>query len=198
MNAYQELIDELLTLIPVYSDILNSGASPAAVVRFKTVIRTDVPNDFLSFYRTVDGCKPDETADIQGMVFHSLKEITESKKLFDKLLAEKQKAGDYFCWHADWLPFADDGSYDTLAIDLSGKATGMKGCVLVRSKDAVEDDQLRLVAPDFGTFIRGWLDRARQQRVYRSDAATTDPENRAAGYDDDTYEDFRSVTLIKD
>jgi cell wall assembly regulator SMI1 len=198
MNAYQELIDELLTIVPVYAEILNPGASPAAFVRFSSVIRTDAPRDLLAFHRIVNGCQPHKTADIQGMTFYSLEEIVQLKKSFDKLLAEKQKTGTYFCWHADWLPFADDGSYDTLVIDLTGKATGLRGCVLQRSKDSFEEDELCIIAPDFDTFIRGWADRVRQQQVYRSDATTSDPEGRVEDYHDYTYIDFQYVTMIKD
>jgi hypothetical protein len=204
MNAFETLIDEIKTLVPIYSQILDSAPAPSAIVRFKSMIRRDdIPADLLSFYRAADGCQSGRTADIAGMVFYSLQGIVQSKKIFDDIWAKKQKAGEFFCWHIDWLPFADDQSYDTLAVDLTGKATGMKGCVLQRSKDSFEEDPVCVIAPDFATFIRDWAQRVKQGEVYRIDATSTEPESWSDNYGDQNYEgkyvemDWKKIEIKK-
>jgi cell wall assembly regulator SMI1 len=187
MQTFETVVAEIKKRFPVYEQLLNPGAPRQAITQFSEKIQREIPESFTAFYAVADGGKPYEIADIEGMTFLSLERVLRDKELFDRILADKQAEGAFFCWHTDWVPFADDFSYDTLVIDTTGKASGSKGCVLKRSKDTFEGDKLCIVAPDFDTFIRGWADRVNSGQVYRQGAQMPDSDNWAADYEDNAY-----------
>lgn len=177
MYLYEKLIADIKTLLPVYSWLLNPGASQHTIGEFLKLIHLDVPVGFIDFYTVCNGARLYEAVDIEGMCFYSLEGIINCKKTFDEILDEKTAEGNYFCWHKDWLPIANDFSYDSLAIDISGKGTGKKGCVLKRSKDLFEGDIIGIIAPDFNTYIQDWIHRVKSGQVYSLTNKTEDGMN---------------------
>ena len=199
MNAYETLVTKVKRLVPVYSRILNAGASNDAIDQFLKAIKLDVPDSFIQFYKVCDGGEYEETVDIESMSFLSLKYVMEDKKMFDNILEKKQRDNEFFYWHKDWLPFADNHGYDTIAIDTSGMATGRKGCVLKRSKDLFEGEPMSILAPDFKTFITGWAKRVEEEQVYSFSEKTDDGKNRLIDegeyyYNDDNADEAHYMT----
>lgn len=190
MYLYEKLIAEIKELLPVYSWLLNPGASQQHVDEFLRSTKLEIPVGFIDFYAVCDGAKPYEVADIGGMCFYSLEGIIKAKEMFDEILDEKTEERKYFCWHKDWLPIANDFSYDTLAIDTTGKGTGKKGCVLERSKDLFEGDTIGIIAPDFNTYIQDWASRVKQGQVYSLTEKTVD------GMNERIYDDANDLTCI--
>ena len=166
MNPYKPLIEKVKKLVPYYSEILNPGVSDAEINAFVQEIGVEVPGSFLEFYRVCNGAQPYTTVDLSGINFLPLERIPRSKKMFDEILDEKRAEQEYFHWHKGWLPFADNWSYDTLAIDITGVTTGHKGCVLNRAKDNFEGDPISILAYDFDSFIKGWVKRVEDEQVY--------------------------------
>lgn len=185
MYFYEKLISDIKTLLPVYSWLLNPGVSQHTIEAFLTSIHLDVPVGFIDFYTVCNGARPYEAVDIDGMCFYSMEAIIHSKKMFDEILDKKTAQGNYFCWHKDWLPIADDFSYNTLAIDISGKRTGKKGCVLKCSKDLLEGDSVGIIAPDFNAYIQDWIHRVKSGQVYSLTKKTADGMNERTYKDDD-------------
>ncbi|MCD6068778.1 MAG: / family [Bacteroidetes bacterium] len=183
MSKYKELVKEVKEQVTIYSEILKPGATDEEIRVFLSEIGLEVPESFIEFYKVCNGGEDNETADIEGMCFDTLDGVLRTKKMFDDIHREKKEEGEYFCWHKDWLPFADDYSYDTLVIDTSGVATGHKGCLFVRSKDSFEEDQEAIIAYDFDTYIRAWAERAKSGQVYYLDQQTEEGKN-APNYDD--------------
>jgi cell wall assembly regulator SMI1 len=196
MSAYKPLITEIKKLVPVYAGLLNKGVSDKEAESFQKNIRLELPEGFLDFYKVCNGGEQDETIDIQAMSFSSLKEIANTKKMFDEILEEKKQKGEFFYWHPDWLPFADDNSYDTLCIDTTGKGTGRKGCILQRSKDLFEGDEMSIIAKDFDTFIRDWMKRVKKGQVYSLEEMDEEGKNECL-YDEHYYEPIANVALKK-
>lgn len=166
MATYATEIEEIKSLLPVYRQILNPGASPEEIKTFLDQVGLEIPPSFIELYKASNGGMPYESVDIEGMTFYSLERVLRTTNMFNEIMEEKKQEGEFFYWHQDWLPFFDDFSYDTLCIDTSGKGTGMKGCVLQRSKDLFEEDEMSVMAPDFDTFVRGWLKRVKDGEVY--------------------------------
>lgn len=187
MPDYKQVISQIKAFAPVYEHILNPGADSEEIDRFKQHAGVLLPENFLDFYETANGGKSYQTVDIGGMCFASLESIIRSKKMFDEILAEKQAENNFFCWHTDWLPFADDYSYDTLVIDTSGKASGQKGCILHRSKDSFKDDPITIISASFETFIQEWKQRVLNEKVYQKGATESDSENWAENYGLEEY-----------
>ncbi len=178
----------------IYKNILNEGASDAVVEEFQKAIKLDVPEEFINFYKVCDGGQYDEVVDVEDMSFLSLEKVSYLKQMFDKILDEKQKRASFFCWHKDWIPFADDHSYDTLFIDTTGKATGKKGGVLSRSKDTFEGDELLLLATSFGSFIEGWVKRVEEEQIYFLSGNEDDDNNDLV--EDGSFEFDRSLGFV--
>jgi cell wall assembly regulator SMI1 len=166
MASYATEIEEIKSLLPVYRELLNPGASEEETEAFLKATGLEIPSSFIELYKACNGGMPYESIDIEGMTFFSLERVLRTKTMFDDIMKEKQREGKFFYWHSDWLPFFDDFSYDTLCIDTTGKGTGMKGCVLQRSKDLFEGEEMSVMAPDFDTFVRGWLKRIKEGEVY--------------------------------
>jgi cell wall assembly regulator SMI1 len=185
MPNYKQLIEQIKKFAPVYQKILKSGATVAEISNFQKHIDTPIPENFLEFYKIVNGGEPYETVDVEGMCFNSLERILQSKKMFDQILAEKQAANEFFTWHTDWLPFADDYSYDTLVIDTSGKVSGLPGCVINRGKDSFEGDELPIVALSFSEYITGWAARVLDETVYQKGSTDSDTDNWIEEYEDE-------------
>lgn len=196
MNPFETQVNKVKKLAGIYKKILNKGASDAAVEEFQKAIKLDVPADFIDFYKACDGAKDGETVDVEGMSFLSLERVVRMKIMFDKILDEKREEEEFFCWHKDWLPFADDSSYDTIFIDTTGKATGKKGGVLTRSKDTFEEDPIALLAPGFKSFIAGWVKRVEEEQIYFLNRDENDDSNDRVndgdfGYDKEEYVEFK-------
>jgi cell wall assembly regulator SMI1 len=117
--------------------------------------------------------------------------------MFDGILDEKEKEKTFFYWHKDWLPFADDYSYDTLAIDTTGKITGRKGCVLQRSKDLFEEDAMSIIAPDFKTYIKDWVKRVEDEQIYEHSKSPKDNKNELIEEGEYYYEAIAQAYLKK-
>lgn len=166
MADYATEIEEIKSLLPIYTGILNPGAGAEESDAFLEAIGLEIPPSFMELYKACNGGVPYESVDIEGMTFSSLDGVLRDKIMFDQIMDEKHREGEFFYWHKDWLPFFDDFSYDTLCIDTTGKGTGMKGCVLKRSKDLFEGDEMSVIAPDFDTFVRGWFKRVKDGEVY--------------------------------
>lgn len=196
MNPYEAPVKKIKKLAAIYNTILNKGASAAAIEKFFEKIGLDVPDGFIDFYKVCDGARDEGIVDVQGLSFLPLDHIIEFKQMFDGILEEKQKEGAYFCWHKDWLPFGDDHSYDTLVIDTTGKGSGRKGCIILRSKDISEGESLNVLAPDFPSFIAGWFKRVEEEQVYSFTVKNDDGENEFIDGDDAFfYEDTDSATF---
>lgn len=177
MSDYKTQIAELKKKLPVYKELLNKGATEKQVESFRKKIQLKLPDSFFDFFTAFNGSEPYETAEIQGIGFSSLQEIIRSKKTFDEILEEKREEEEFFFWHPDWLPFADNFSYDTLVIDTTGKASGKKGCVLHHSKDSFEGDEICIVAPDFATYVKDWMTRVEKGQVYSLKETDEDGKN---------------------
>jgi len=177
MNPFETKVNKVKKLAGIYKKLLNKGASDAAVEEFQKAIKLNVPADFIDFYKVCNGSKYDEAADVEEMCFLSLEKVLDYKKMFDKILDEKQKDGEYFCWNKDWMPFADDCDADTLFIDTTGKATGKKGGVLERSKHTCEGDELLLVATSFKSYITDWVKRVEEEQIYFLNENEDDTDN---------------------
>jgi cell wall assembly regulator SMI1 len=191
MKSYTTLVEEVKMALPIYAKILMPGASEEQIEHFRSTIGYEIPESLLQFYKVCNGSEPYQTFDIEGMCLKGIDRILHDKKMFDEILDEKNAAGDYFCWHKDWIAFADDFSYDTLAIDTTGRVTGIKGCILERSKDMFEGDPICIIAPDFDTFIRGWAQRALEGQVYHVDQKN---EN---GMNEENYDDHFEHGCVK-
>lgn len=187
MPDYKQLVDQIKAFAPVYQKILNAGATTDEIADFQKQVDVAIPENFLSFYEVANGGEPYETVDIEGMCFYSLARIPRNKKMFDEILAEKKAENEFFTWHPDWLPFADDYSYDTLAIDTTGKVTGKKGCVLNRAKDSFEGDPITIISESFESFIQEWGERVLNEKVYRKGSLTGESENWVEDYDGEEY-----------
>lgn len=197
MRSYSALVEEVKAALPVYIQILEPGATDEETKQFRKSIGCEIPDSLLQFYTVCSGSKPYTTFDIEGMCLNGLERILRNKEMFDKLLDEKNKEGEYFCWHKDWVPFADDYSYDTLAIDTTGTVTGLKGCILKRSKDMFEEDAMCIVARDFDTFIRDWAQRALEGQVYHVGQQDKEEKNLPNQEDHFEYECVKRVFLVK-
>ena len=177
MNPFEKHVNKVKKLAGIYKKILNKGASDAAVQKFQKAIKLDIPAEFIDFYKVCNGSKDDHVVDIEEMTFLSLEEVVRDKKMWDDILKDKQRDGEFFCWHNDWLPFADDHDGDTFFIDTTGKATGKKGRVLHRSNDTCEGDDLLLIAPSFKSFITGWVKRVEEEKIYFLSVDENDDNN---------------------
>jgi|GEM_PF-3246416 len=195
MTSYATEIEEIKALLPVYRELLNPGASAEETDGFLNATGLEIPPSFIALYKACNGGAPYESVDIEGMTFFSLEQVLRTKKTFDDIMEEKHREGRFFYWHADWLPFFDDFSYDTLCIDTSGKGTGLKGCVLQRSKDLFEGDEMSVMAPDFDTFVRGWLKRVKAGEVYSLSEKDKDGKNKWLSDNDCCYEPIAQVPL---
>jgi cell wall assembly regulator SMI1 len=193
MNPFETHVNKVKKLAGIYKKILNKGASDSAVKKFQKAIKLDVPADLIDFYKVCNGAKDDEIVDIQYMIFLSLDRVADLKKMFDKILDEKQEDGDFFCWHKDWVPFADDQDRVTIFIDTTGKATGIKGGVLDRSRDTFEGDDLLLIAPSFKAFIEGWVKRVEEEQIYFLSENEDDDNNDPV---EDGYFEHESRTFV--
>ncbi|WP_300664037.1 SMI1/KNR4 family protein [Fluviicola sp.] len=187
MSDYKQLIDQIKAFAPVYQKILKTGATPGEIADFQKQINVSVPGNFLSFYEIANGGESYEIVDIRGICFYSLERIPKTKKMFDEILAEKQAENEFFTWHTDWLPFADDYSYDTLVIDTTGKVSGKKGCILNRSKDSFEGDPITIISESFESFIQEWGQRVLHEKVYRKGSLTGESENWVDDYETEEY-----------
>jgi cell wall assembly regulator SMI1 len=194
MPNYKQLIDQIKAFAPVYKKILKSGATANEIEYFKQSMNVLIPEHFLEFYEIANGGESYETVDAEGMCFKSLERIITSKKMFDEILAEKQAEKEFFTWHTDWLPFADDYSYDTLVIDTTGKVTGLPGCVLTRSKDSFEGDKIRIVALSFHEYISGWMRRVLDEKVYKKGSEESDSKNWVEEYQ---YEELPRIQFVQ-
>lgn len=195
MDGYFTQIEEIKSLLPVYRDILNPRASAEESDSFLKAIGLEVPPSFMELYKVCNGGMPYESVDIEGMTFFSLEQVLRTKIMFDDIMEEKRREGEFFYWHKDWLPFFDDFSYDTLCIDTSGKGTGMKGCVLQRSKDLFEEDEMSVMAPDFDTFVRGWFQRIKDGEVYSLSEKDEEGKNKWLSDNECYYEQITQVPL---
>jgi cell wall assembly regulator SMI1 len=178
MAAYATQLEEIKSLLPIYEELLNPGVSAVEMEEFLKNIQLDIPASFVEFYHDCNGGQDYESVDIEGITFSSLESVLRTKNMFDGIMKEKKQADEFFYWHSDWLPFADDYSYDTLCIDTTGKGTGMKGCVLIRSKDLFEGDEMSIIAHDYDSFIRGWFERVKDGQVYSLTEKDVDGKNR--------------------
>ena len=195
MAGYSTQIEEIKSLLPIYRELLNPGAGAEETGRFLNAIGLEIPPSFIELYKVCNGGVPYESVDIEGMTFFSLERVLSTKKMFDQIMAEKHAEGEFFYWHSDWLPFFDDFSYDTLCIDTTGKGTGMKGCVLQRSKDLFEEDEMSIMAPDFYTFVRGWFQRIKDGEVYSLTETDEDGKNKWLSDNACYYEQITQVAL---
>lgn len=177
MPDYKQLVDQIKAFAPVYEKILNAGVTADEIADFQKQVDVSIPENFLSFYEVANGGESYETVDIEGMCFYPLDRIPRTKKMFDQILAEKQAENEFFTWHPDWLPFADDFSYDTLVIDTTGKVSGKKGCIINRSKDSFEGDPISIISESFESFILEWGERVLTEKVYKKGSLTSDSEN---------------------
>lgn len=177
MPDYKQLVDQIKAFAPVYEKILNAGVTADEIADFQKQVDVSIPENFLSFYEVANGGESYETVDIEGMCFYPLDRIPRTKKMFDQILAEKQAENEFFTWHPDWLPFADDFSYDTLVIDTTGKVSGKKGCIINRAKDSFEGDPISIISESFESFILEWGERVLTEKVYKKGSLTSDSEN---------------------
>ncbi len=177
MPDYKQLVDQIKAFAPVYEKILNAGVTADEIADFQKQVDVSIPENFLSFYEVANGGESYETVDIEGMCFYPLDRIPRTKKMFDQILAEKQTENEFFTWHPDWLPFADDFSYDTLVIDTTGKVSGKKGCIINRAKDSFEGDPISIISESFESFILEWGERVLTEKVYKKGSLTSDSEN---------------------
>jgi cell wall assembly regulator SMI1 len=197
MAAYARHLEEIKSLLPIYGELLNPGLSPEDMEAFLKSIQLEIPASFVEFYRDCNGGQAYEAVDIEGMTFSSLERVLHTKNMFDGIMEEKKQEGKFFYWHPDWLPFADDYSYDTLCIDTTGKGTGMKGCVLIRSKDLFEEDEMSIIAPDFDSFIRGWFGRVKDGQVFSLTEKDEEGKNKWLPDNDCYYERITQVPLTQ-
>jgi cell wall assembly regulator SMI1 len=195
MASYSTEIEEIKSLLPVYRELLNPGAGAEETEAFLKAIGLEIPPSFIELYKSCNGGMPYESIDIEGMTFFSLERVLSTKNMFDGIMKEKHREGGFFYWHSDWLPFFDDFSYDTLCIDTSGKSTGMKGCVLQRSKDMFEGDDMSVMAADFDTFLRGWFKRIKGGEVYSLTETDENGKNKWLPDNECYYEDIARVPL---
>ncbi len=187
MPDYKQLVDQIKAFAPVYQKILRAGATSEETADFQKQADVSIPENFLSFYEIANGGEPYETVDIEGMCFYSLERILRNKKIFDEIMEEKHAENEFFTWHTDWLPFADDYSYDTLAIDTSGKVSGKKGCIINRAKDSFEGDPITIVSESFESFIQEWGQRILNEKVYRKGSTESESENWVEDYESEEY-----------
>ncbi len=195
MAAYAMHLEEIKSLLPIYRELLNPGVSAGEMEEFLKNIQLDIPASFVEFYRDCNGGQDYESVDIEGITFSSLEGVLRTKNMFDGIMEDKKQEGEFFYWHTDWLPFADDYSYDTLCIDTTGKGTGMKGCVLIRSKDLFEGDEMSIIAPDYDTFIRGWFERVKSGQVYSLTEKDEDGKNKWLPDNDCYYDRIAQIPL---
>jgi len=197
MNPYKSLVAKVKELADIYEEILNPGATAAEMKDFLKEIGLEVPKAFVDFYQVCNGAEEDSKVDVESIWFLPLDGVIRMKKMFDSILQEKKAENTFFFWHRDWLPFGENYGYDTLAIDTSGKATGLKGCVLKRSKDLSEGEKMQILALDFGAFIEGWASRVEEEQIYSFTVRTDDGKNELIDGDDSFYyEDVDSVQYI--
>jgi hypothetical protein len=67
--------------------------------------------------------------------------------------------------------------------------------VLQRSKDLFEGDEMSVMAPDFDTFVRGWLKRVKAGEVYSLSEKDKDGKNKWLSDNDCCYEPIAQVPL---
>lgn len=164
-NKYQKSLEELKELISVYSKILEPGANKKEIENFTKAVKLNVPSDFLEFYENCNGSLDDYAYEVNSLVLMPLGGIVGAKKMFDQILDEKLKSNSYFCWSKDWIPFADNNSYQLLAVDTTGIESGYAGGIVSIPTDSTED-LLRVLAPNFNAYLNEWINRVKQGHIY--------------------------------
>lgn len=122
MNALiQELDAWLKQHRQKYYASLNTGATEAEIVSFRSQLGIAVPDDFAALYRWRNGQMDDCSESLEhNRMFMSLAAILETKQLLDDMIETDFE--DPAWWNRDWIPFLSNGAGDYFCLDVSGES----------------------------------------------------------------------------
>ncbi|GAB3639061.1 hypothetical protein GCM10027422_46520 [Hymenobacter arcticus] len=142
---------------------LNAGATDAELGELATTLGTELPADFLAFYRIHNGQKTEASGLFDGEELLSVPRMLDEWTIWNDLL----KGGDFEgaasmpdagvradWWNPLWLPLTHDGAGNHCCLDLSPAPGGACGQIIRMWHDA---DERTLLASSFTEWITRYV-----------------------------------------
>jgi cell wall assembly regulator SMI1 len=102
---------------PGFEKRLRSGASAAALTKFKKALGLKVPRELLALYAWHDGAKDPQGDQLEGAFgWLPLKGVLATKKMLDTMGFEDEAIYGKYAWSKAWVPFLDTNG-DTVCLD---------------------------------------------------------------------------------
>lgn len=148
---------------PQLTDALNPAATDVELRELATTIGTELPADFVAFYRIHNGQQSEAGGLFNGEELLSVPRMVAEWTIWNDLL----KSGDFDgatstpdpgvladWWNPLWLPLTYDGAGNHCCLDLSPAPGGTRGQVIRMWHD---DDERTLLAPSFSEWITQYI-----------------------------------------
>jgi cell wall assembly regulator SMI1 len=142
---------------------LNPAATDAELQQLAATIGTELPADFLSFYRVHNGQRNDDGGLLNGEELLSVSRMLTEWTIWNDLF----KGGDFEgatstpdagvradWWNPLWLPLTYDGAGNHCCLDLSPALGGTRGQVIRMWHD---DGERTLLAPSFAEWMTQYV-----------------------------------------
>jgi cell wall assembly regulator SMI1 len=148
---------------PQLIDELNPGATDAELRELATTIGTELPADFLTFYRIHNGQQSEASGLLNGEELLSIPSMLAEWTIWNDLL----KGGDFEgatstpapgvradWWNPLWLPLTYDGAGNHYCLDLAPAPGGTRGQIIRMWHD---DSERTLLAVSFSEWITQYI-----------------------------------------
>jgi cell wall assembly regulator SMI1 len=164
MDLWQRIEHWLTAYAPHILETFNPGASEAQMVEAEAMLGLALPEDFKAFYRIHNGGGAGFLA-IEGMdqgllplnyVMQTPRVTIDGEPGFVSDSTRKRPPVQAVQWHTGWVMFAEDGSGNSLCLDMAPAAGGQVGQVFAYDHD--DGGPTWVIAPSFAALLAQWAE----------------------------------------